>query len=147
MLRRPPRSTRTDTLFPYTTLFRSTGFSNLDPIVMPRLALTYDMDDFAVFGRPKVTAGVGIFSGGDPLVWFGNAFQNDGRGFAGGDTTDAACPAHIDLLAEGQFTVLPAGFQHPRSARAASATGPHPWIHPHLQQPSELQAHQSKKPT
>src|SRR3546814_9224531 len=25
MLRRPPRSTRTDTLFPYTTLFRSLG--------------------------------------------------------------------------------------------------------------------------
>src|SRR3546814_16303995 len=25
MKRRPPRSTRTDTLFPYTTLFRSTG--------------------------------------------------------------------------------------------------------------------------
>src|SRR3546814_11650209 len=25
MLRRPPRSTRTDTLFPYTTLFRSYG--------------------------------------------------------------------------------------------------------------------------
>src|SRR3546814_21047078 len=27
MIRRPPRSTRTDTLFPYTTLFRSQGFS------------------------------------------------------------------------------------------------------------------------
>src|SRR3546814_14358750 len=26
MIRRPPRSTRTDTLFPYTTLFRSTNF-------------------------------------------------------------------------------------------------------------------------
>src|SRR3546814_20740698 len=26
MIRRPPRSTRTDTLFPYTTLFRSPGF-------------------------------------------------------------------------------------------------------------------------
>src|SRR3546814_1350262 len=26
MIRRPPRSTRTDTLFPYTTLFRSFGF-------------------------------------------------------------------------------------------------------------------------
>src|SRR3546814_8220215 len=25
MIRRPPRSTRTDTLFPFTTLFRSTG--------------------------------------------------------------------------------------------------------------------------
>src|SRR3546814_6278787 len=28
MLRRPPRSTRTDTLFPYTTLFRSTRRRN-----------------------------------------------------------------------------------------------------------------------
>src|SRR3546814_1309699 len=29
MRRRPPRSTRTDTLFPYTTLFRSTSFQAL----------------------------------------------------------------------------------------------------------------------
>src|SRR3546814_16163463 len=29
MIRRPPRSTRTDTLFPYTTLFRSTDFAPL----------------------------------------------------------------------------------------------------------------------
>src|SRR3546814_15473789 len=28
MIRRPPRSTRTDTLFPYTTLFRSPSLSN-----------------------------------------------------------------------------------------------------------------------
>src|SRR3546814_6948666 len=28
MIRRPPRSTRTDTLFPYTTLFRSRAESN-----------------------------------------------------------------------------------------------------------------------
>src|SRR3546814_8677628 len=27
MIRRPPRSTRTDTLFPYTTLFRSLSFT------------------------------------------------------------------------------------------------------------------------
>src|SRR3546814_11818482 len=31
MIRRPPRSTRTDTLFPYTTLFRSKGFGPLLP--------------------------------------------------------------------------------------------------------------------
>src|SRR3546814_18053151 len=33
MIRRPPRSTRTDTLFPYTTLFRSTShfFKEQDP--------------------------------------------------------------------------------------------------------------------
>src|SRR3546814_13004844 len=30
MIRRPPRSTRTDTLFPYTTLFRSEGYSALN---------------------------------------------------------------------------------------------------------------------
>src|SRR3546814_3934035 len=29
MIRRPPRSTRTDTLFPYTTLFRSENISRL----------------------------------------------------------------------------------------------------------------------
>src|SRR3546814_2434656 len=31
MIRRPPRSTRTDTLFPYTTLFRSWGFVEQNP--------------------------------------------------------------------------------------------------------------------
>src|SRR3546814_4687443 len=29
MIRRPPRSTRTDTLFPYTTLFRSLTYINM----------------------------------------------------------------------------------------------------------------------
>src|SRR3546814_11036017 len=33
MLRRPPRSTRTDTLFPYTTLFRSQRLKELVPEV------------------------------------------------------------------------------------------------------------------
>src|SRR3546814_4136946 len=32
MLRRPPRSTRTDTLFPYTTLFRSSASPDLQRI-------------------------------------------------------------------------------------------------------------------
>src|SRR3546814_21100340 len=31
MIRRPPRSTRTDTLFPYTTLFRSAQYQMLRP--------------------------------------------------------------------------------------------------------------------
>src|SRR3546814_12645830 len=36
MIRRPPRSTRTDTLFPYTTLFRSpiTGINVISKIVL-----------------------------------------------------------------------------------------------------------------
>src|SRR3546814_1658165 len=40
MIRRPPRSTRTDTLFPYTTLFRSVGDGD-DP---GRLAIDRDVD-------------------------------------------------------------------------------------------------------
>src|SRR3546814_7967792 len=32
MIRRPPRSTRTDTLFPYTTLFRSYARASTNPI-------------------------------------------------------------------------------------------------------------------
>src|SRR3546814_12828492 len=39
MIRRPPRSTRTDTLFPYTTLFRSWGHG-LDH--GPELAVAHD---------------------------------------------------------------------------------------------------------
>src|SRR3546814_2684438 len=32
MIRRPPRSTRTDTLFPYTTLFRSPQLAGVDRV-------------------------------------------------------------------------------------------------------------------
>src|SRR3546814_2255316 len=34
MIRRPPRSTRTDTLFPYTTRFRSGGDGGKDPFAL-----------------------------------------------------------------------------------------------------------------
>src|SRR3546814_334293 len=37
MIRRPPRSTRTDTLIPYTTLFRSQRAHDIDPMEQPRL--------------------------------------------------------------------------------------------------------------
>src|SRR3546814_20951198 len=39
MIRRPPRSTRTDTLFPYTTLFRSTHHLLDHDTIDPRLRL------------------------------------------------------------------------------------------------------------
>src|SRR3546814_9239649 len=35
MIRRPPRPTRTDTLFPYTTLFRSTPSNASPPLMKP----------------------------------------------------------------------------------------------------------------
>src|SRR3546814_13185316 len=36
MIRRPPRSTRTDTLLPYTTLFRSQAHLGMEPVVDAR---------------------------------------------------------------------------------------------------------------
>src|SRR3546814_2033216 len=50
MIRRPPRSTLTDTLFPYTTLFRSPEariiwHADLDPATLDVAVLPVDRDD------------------------------------------------------------------------------------------------------
>src|SRR3546814_12311064 len=50
MIRRPPRSTRTDTLFPYTTLFRSYSFVMLNLFQHP-------WPDLQSRAAPKETAG------------------------------------------------------------------------------------------
>src|SRR3546814_18249092 len=53
MIRRPPISTRTDTLFPYTTLFRS--FKNgLLPIVLPELQVARLFDEVKGFAGYKL---------------------------------------------------------------------------------------------
>src|SRR3546814_19786856 len=47
MIRRPPRSTRTDTLFPYTTLIRSStahGYGGVDAWLLGRRALRAHVD-------------------------------------------------------------------------------------------------------
>src|SRR3546814_19353921 len=49
MIRRPPRSTRTDTLFPYTTLFRSSTlsyFSTADSIAAFSVPLLFPVFSF-----------------------------------------------------------------------------------------------------
>src|SRR3546814_5660782 len=43
MLRRPPRSTRTDTLFPYTTLFRSLMMGVLTAAIVYRMQRLVEM--------------------------------------------------------------------------------------------------------
>src|SRR3546814_14357209 len=54
MIRRPPRSTRTDTLFPYTTLFRS-GFRDSAPVPC-RHALGHFAAGRPPQGRPDQSA-------------------------------------------------------------------------------------------
>src|SRR3546814_10627364 len=50
MIRRPPRSTRTDTLFPYTTLFRSIGMSAGFPLLANPVFPEVDAIRYAFIG-------------------------------------------------------------------------------------------------
>src|SRR3546814_11511467 len=52
MFRRPPKSTRADTLFPYTTLFRSYIDIVLDVIAYALLALSFAIRDPAAAALP-----------------------------------------------------------------------------------------------
>src|SRR3546814_1788699 len=52
MIRRPPRSTRTDTLFPYTTLFRS--------VILVQFG--FEGNGFAVVGDRRIVGRQGIFA-------------------------------------------------------------------------------------
>src|SRR3546814_6978757 len=56
MIRRPPRSTRTDTLFPYTTLFRSPGRAPLTYRALQKLVgRTVDaLNDFGIGRNDRV---------------------------------------------------------------------------------------------
>ena len=119
----------------------STGFHDVPPVILPRIGLTYDMNDFSVFTRSKISGGVGIFSGGDPLVWFGNAFQNNGFGFAEGTTAAAACqPQPIDVVVNGQFTGLPQCFRQNGINQAALGLGDTQSIDPDIQMPTVWRA-------
>src|SRR3546814_2379896 len=48
MIRRPPRSTRTDTLFPYTTLFRSAQQLDAEPVDLALQELVDDLEEHDV---------------------------------------------------------------------------------------------------
>src|SRR3546814_9421939 len=53
MIRRPPRSTRTDTLFPYTTLFRS-RFVDLNKALMPLAGDLWGVSCYNYFDRHNI---------------------------------------------------------------------------------------------
>src|SRR3546814_12602017 len=52
MIRRPPRSTRTDTLFPYTTLFRSLAGLFLIGVLAEMALLPEDENEFRILPAP-----------------------------------------------------------------------------------------------
>jgi hypothetical protein len=121
----------------------TSGFSALDPVISPRVGFTYDLDEFAFVSRAQLRGGVGLFSGGDPLVWFGNAFQNNGFGFAEGNSQAAACPqppARIDVVTGGTFTGVPACIRQNGINNAAAGLGDTQSIDPNIKVPTVLRA-------
>src|SRR3546814_7279680 len=78
MIRRPPRSTRTDTLFPYTTRFRSLGLGVVTVHVgdeVDRDLLRARLLALTVVGAGTEELLHGVDHGGDPLVALGLALR------------------------------------------------------------------------
>src|SRR3546814_5336594 len=65
MIRRPPRSTRTDTLFPYTTLFRSIqrslGALGATAIVIIGMGFLFKADDISRLGLAVTFGAAAVF--------------------------------------------------------------------------------------
>src|SRR3546814_7076340 len=99
MIRRPPRSTRTDTLFPYTTLFRSEGDKPMNAVTGTRCSPA--SGDAAPATAPKVLRrGIAAVAGAGLLMWTGVASAAT-AGYA--DLVDRVAPAVVNI-----FTTQPA---------------------------------------
>jgi len=91
------------------------SFGKLDPVVLPRLSATYEFFNEGFLSDSRVSGGVGVFSGGDPVVYFSNAFSNNGFSSANGDTFDCDDDqlnidddtGQIDVVDGGQFLGFP----------------------------------------
>ena len=102
------------------------SFDDLGTLWLPRFAFDYEFDNDGFFYNTRFTAGVGRFSGGDPVVYFSNAFSNNGFSSADGDTFSSNCAGLLDangnfnVLAGGSFTGIPDCALQAGSARAAA---------------------------
>ena len=113
------------------TVFQSRyGFANSQAfdgfsIFQPRIGLTWDLPT-SKYGETTLTAGYGRFTGGDPTVFFSNAFQNFGGTIALGDagdsigTNDTCTSADLaGAIVNGQFVGLPSCLATEQQARTA----------------------------
>lgn len=123
------------------------SFGALDPLILPRLSATYEFDNEGFFSNTRITGGVGIFSGGDPVVYFSNAFSNNG--FSTGLGTSVNCTAaqlprdangQPDVVVNGQFTGFPACARAAGSAQAAAGLADLQSTDPEFDIPSVVRA-------
>src|SRR3546814_8214482 len=86
MIRRPPRSTRTDTLFPYTTLFRSERLAG---------GHCYGLSCRSLFMNRGLNIGIEIAGRGDRA-----------RGLAWGNATDRKSTRELQSLIRNSYAVF-----------------------------------------
>ena len=125
----------------------STSFDRIDPVVLPRLAATYEFDNDGFLSNSSLTGGVGIFAGGDPVVYFSNAFSNTGFSTGPGTTNDctaAQLPRNADgqpsVLVNGQFTGIPQCVVDAAEARASQGAAGVQSIAPDFDLPTAVRA-------
>src|SRR3546814_4159546 len=110
MIRRPPRSTRTDTLFPYTTLFRSRFLpararSGADGAVVRPVALRSASPSFSACSKEETTAYYRFF----------RILLN----FSGKKTRASHAMTYWTPLLSALLCLLPAGMGPPAAAQIA----------------------------
>ncbi|MBA4747837.1 MAG: TonB-dependent receptor [Sphingopyxis sp.] len=118
-------------------------FSVLDATVLPRLGFTYNLENEGFFKNTQIKGGVGIFTGGDPVVYFSNAFSNNGFSTGQGNTGVASCfPAGstIDVVTGGQFTGIPQCVRTNGSAQSAAGLADTQSTDPNFEVPTVLRA-------
>ena len=112
-------------------------FSKLDPVLLPRASATYEFDNMGFFSSTSVTGGVGVFSGGDPVVFFSNAFSNNG--FSTGLGTTLSCDdTPTDVVQGGTFTGFPQCAIDAGSAQAAGGLADTQSTNPEFDVPTVL---------
>ena len=119
------------------------GFGKIDPVVLPRAAATYRFENDGFISNTRVTAGIGRFSGGDPAVYFSNAFSNNGFVTGFGQTGVAGCfPAgtRADVVVNGQFTGIPGCVIANGAAQSARGLADTQSTDPNLKQPTVWRA-------
>src|SRR3546814_15494185 len=129
MIRRPPRSTRTDTLFPYTTLFRSEARQPYtDPVSVPGVFVLLAelhivlqiLQDTQIAQRVDV-AGYGLSTGAHARATLGIGRQsrrrsvgifpavNDGHGLSSGQISTKQLDRASGRASVSRYATTPAG--------------------------------------
>jgi hypothetical protein len=131
------------------------SFARLEPLFLPRLSATYEFFNEGFISDSSLTVGVGKFSGGDPVVYFSNAFSNNGFSSALGTSFDCGAgqvtrdpdTGQIDVVTGGNFTGFPQCIIDGGAADAAAGRADTQSTAPDLQIPTVTRASAAFKTT